>query len=211
MLSTSAVAQLRFDAGVRAGHSTIVYSEGEQCKRPLLNSNKCAFSWGVEAKVGYEFKHVVGVYSGLNFDMIRFLTSHEVFDYHYDDRNGCMVGVGRQEGDYKHSYGFLTVPIRLELRFLKDIVRPYVGYGCSFQVMHNDGFFTEQGGTRRPVKFEHKPVVPEFMFGIDLEYKRFIVGFGRRKDQRIFMEERQSSDSSWKSSQNTVKIGFRLF
>lgn len=213
MIASSAAtnAQLRIDAGARVGHSTISYSEGLQSKCPLLNTNKCAFSWGVEAKVGYEFKHGLGISSGLNYDMIRFYTSHLVFERRYDEESGMWVGDGHEEGNYLHSYGFLTIPLRFEYRCLNDIVRPYVGYGCSFLIRRYDGFFTEQGETRWPVKFEHKSVVPVFMFGVDLEYKRFIVGFGRRKDQSIFMEERQSSDSSWKSSQNTFKIGYRLF
>lgn len=213
MMSASAAthAQLRLDAGARIGHSTIRYSEGPQSRCPLGNTNKCAFSWGVEAKVGYEFKHGLGVSSGLNYDMIRFYTSHLVFDRRYDEENGMWIGNGHEEGNYLHSYGFLTIPLRFEYRCLNDIVRPYVGYGCSFLVRRYDGFFTEQGETRQPVKFEHKTAVPVFMFGVDFEYKRFILGFGRRKDQSFFMEERQSSDSSWKSSQNTFKIGYRLF
>lgn len=184
--------------------------EGENWTTPLANTNKCAFSWGVEAKAGYEFKNGIGLYSGLNYDIIRFLTSHQVL-VPIDDHSGTGQAYNTyQTGRDGHSFCFLTVPLRFEYRFLNDIVRPYAGYGYSFAVSHNDGYWDEDRYMAY-FKFEHKSVVSVFMFGVDLEYKGFILGFGRRKDQSIFMEERRNSDSSWKSSQNTFKLGYRIF
>lgn len=207
-------AQIRFDAGIRAGRSSAKMFENENSTvRPLAcqNTYSCAFSWGLEGRAGYEFNHGFGLYSGLNFDMVRFKTSHSVLVPNgHPQQSGVTSFDLNYEGRDYHSYGNITVPVLFEYRIFNDIARPYVGYGLSFNVISKDGFFTDSRINGEAVTFRHKTVVPVFIFGISLEYKRFILGFGRRKDQTSFMRDNLSG-YTFKSSQNTFKIGYRLF
>lgn len=60
------------------------------------------------------------------------------------------------------------------------------------------------------LKFGYRKVVPTVMFGLNLEYRRFIVGFARRQDLTRFWSEAATGDK-WLMAQTTVKIGYRIF
>lgn len=199
-------AQFRLDAGARLGWSNAVQEERSFQGFRLNTEYSRDFSYGVDAKIGYEFKYGIGLYSGLSYDKIRYVCSRSVIAD--KDNNGYITT--KQSGAYPHSSDFLTVPLRLEYRFCHDIIRPYVGYGVSFQVHYASNWTDDFTSISPRYEFHRNYVIPTFMFGIDLEYKRFIFGFGRRKDQKEFWREENCS-YKWTASQNSFRLGYRIF
>ncbi len=204
--SEFSTAQLRLDADIRLGRSNA--KRIEDFKGIAIGAQyNPGFSFGIDAKIGYEFKYGIGVATGLSYDKIRYFAAMAV--YEKVNPNSSTVNI-RYEGNYPHSSDFITIPVRLEYRFCHDIIRPYVGYGVSFQV-HYASNYTDDLALDSPLyEFHRNYVIPTFMFGIDLEYKRFIFGFGRRKDQKEFWREENCS-YKWTASQNTFRLGYRLF
>lgn len=196
-------AQLRFDADIRIGRSTVkqiwIFNG-----RALPFKYDGAFSYGADAKIGYEFKHGVGLYSGVSYDKIRYYAA--IRKYHNVPGEGAIEYT---KGKYPHSSDFVTIPLRLEYRFCHNIIRPYVGYGVSFQVHHASNI-TDDMECKGDYEFQRNIVIPTLMFGIDFEYKKFILGFGRRKDQKYFWKE-EYCIYEWTASQNTVRLGYRIF
>ncbi len=200
-------AQFRLDAGARLGWSNAVQEERSFQGFRLNTEYSRDFSYGVDAKIGYEFKYGIGLYSGLSYDKIRYVCSRSVIAD--KDNNGYITT--KQSGAYPHSSDFLTVPLRLEYRFCHDIIRPYVGYGVTFQVHHaanaTDDIAKQTDGV---FVFHRKTVIPTFLFGLDLEYKRFIFGFACRRDQSYFWRE-ERCDWVWTATQNVFRLGYRIF
>ena len=199
-------AQFRLDAGARLGWSNAVQKERTFRGFRLDSEYSRDFSYGLDAKIGYEFKYGIGLYSGVSYDKIRYVSSRGVITSR--DDNGYITT--KQSGAYPHSSDFITIPVRLEYRFCHDIIRPYVGYGVSFQV-HYASNYTDDLALDSPLyEFHRNYVIPTFMFGLDLEYKRFIFGFACRRDQSYFWRE-ERCDWVWTATQNVFRLGYRLF
>lgn len=189
----AATAQWRLDADVRLGRTNIDHTiPFEQHSIGLGYSD--AFSFGVDLNIGRELNRGWALYSGLTYDLMRF---------------DCYDRVVYLDGGHKHDPGmhrfsFLTVPVRVEYRFFKDIIRPYAGVGASFMC-------SEHNPTERfKYNYSHNRVVPTTMFGLNLEYKRFIVGFSKRIDLIPFWKL-DDLEHTWRIAQTTVKIGYRIF
>lgn len=203
LASSAACAQLRLDAGLKIGHSTVKQFQTESIAYAFSLRYAHDFSYGADVRVGYEFKHGIGLYSGISYDRIKF-RSNEVSDK-FTDR-----GENIYYGNFPHASDFITIPLHLEYRCCHDIIRPYVGYGLGLQVHHISNYEEEGYGSIDFYTFNSKVAVPTFMFGINLEYKRFIVGFGRRKDLTHFWEEERCK-YIWKASQNALRVAYRIF
>ena len=136
LYSSLANAQWRLDGGVRMGRSNLRFMQDEdRCKSYLPMTFHASFSWGADANAGYEFKYGLGLYSGALYDHIRTYGALRGYrDVH---------GVEHKMPLHKHSFDFVTVPLKLEYRTLRDIVRPYVGLGASFLV-HKGINFTQK-------------------------------------------------------------------
>ncbi len=205
-LSEYSTAQLRLDADIRLGRSNA--KRIEDFKGLVIGAQyNPGFSFGVDAKIGYEFKYGIGVATGVSYDKIRYFAAAAI--YEQVNPNSSTVNI-RYEGKYPHSSDFITIPLRLEYRFCHDIIRPYVGYGVSFQVHYASNWTDDFTSISPRYEFHRNYVIPTFMFGIDLEYKRFIFGFGRRKDQKEFWREENCS-YKWTASQNSFRLGYRIF
>lgn len=105
-----------------------------------------------------------------------------------------------------HIISFVTVPVKVEYRFLKDIIRPYAGVGVGIMVAEHKNPTEE----RIHGEFHHNRVVPTTMIGLNLEYKHFIFGFAKRIDLKRFWYDDWSEDY-WRIAQTTIKIGYRIF
>ncbi len=205
--SNCCIAQFRLDAGARLGWSNAIQKERTFRGFRLDSEYSRDFSYGVDAKIGYEFKYGIGVYSGVSYDKIRYVSSRSVITSR--DDNGYVTT--KQSGANPHSSDFITIPLRLEYRFCHDIIRPYVGYGVTFQVHYaanaTDDIAKQTNGV---YEFHRKTAIPTFMFGLDLEYKRFIFGFACRRDQSYFWRE-ELCDWVWTATQNVFRLGYRIF
>lgn len=204
MLAASfpASAQWRLDADVRLGQTNVDYEKpwGFNSGWGIMYNYFDAFSWGVDVNIGREFNRGWGVYSGLMYDMMRF-TGCDKVTYKEGEKNLYPTGM--------HVFSFVTVPVRVEYRCVKDIVRPFVGFGASFQCAEHRNI-TEDIHGFNIYDFNHNVVVPTAMFGLNLEYKRFIVGIGRKIDLKEFWRD-NTTRSTWRLAQTTAKIGFRIF
>lgn len=209
LLSASANAQWRLDGGVRMGRSNLRFMQDEdRCKSYLPMTFHASFSWGADANAGYEFKHGLGLYSGALYDHIRTYGALRGYrDAH---------GVEHKMPLHKHSFDFMTVPLRLEYRTLRNVVRPYVGLGASFLVHKGTNYTWDRygrGDKSDPyvALFTYHKVTPTLLFGLNLEYKRLIAGIAVRRDLNDFWEDDTQSMSSFRVRQVTGKIGYRIF
>ena len=196
-ISTVASAQWRLDADVRLGCTNIDYTIPWE-SHGLGFGYFDAFSVGTDLNIGRELNRGWAVYSGLTYDLMR-VKCYDIVSYPKSE-----VNLKRDPG--MHRFSFVTVPVRVEYRFLKDIIRPYAGFGASFMCSEH-GNPTEK---RYKDIFSHNRIVPTALFGLNLEYKRLIVGFAKRIDLMEFwsVDELQNT---WRLSQTTAKIGFRIF
>lgn len=201
MLAASfpASAQWRLDADVRLGVTNIDHTIPWE-SHGLGIAYFDAFSFGADVNIGRELKRGWALYSGLTYDLMRF--------------NGCDI-VGHVdpkeiiEHPGMHSFSFITVPVKVEYRFLKNIIRPYAGLGASYMCAEHKNP-SERNKFRFSHDFSHNRIVPTAMFGLNIEYKRFIVGFSKRIDLMEFMSI-DDLQNTWRLSQTTAKIGFRIF
>ncbi len=209
LLSTSVNAQWRLDGGVRVGRSNLRFMQDEDRRKSYLPMTfHASFSWGADVNAGYEFKHGLGLYSGTQYDHIRTYGALRGYrDVH---------GVEHKMPLHKHSFDFVTVPLKLEYRTLRNVVRPYVGLGASFLVHKGINFTQKTYGSGDLSSlyrgsFKYHAVTPTFLFGLNLEYKRFIAGIVVRRDLNDFWEDDTQSMSSFRVRQVTGKIGYRIF
>lgn len=195
----SATAQWRLDADIRFGQTNIDFRESWW---EHSGSHGYWFydkpSWGADVNIGRELSHGLAVYSGLMYDMMRFFGADETVPdpiYHMPKNNSGM-----------YVFSFVTVPVRVEYRCVRDMIRPYCGLGASFKCATHKSF------VERELRHSnnYKTVVPTFLYGVNLEYKRFIVGFARRKDMTHFWLN-EYTGKRWQMAQTTVKIGYRIF
>ena len=208
---TDGLSQFRLDADFRLGRSNVKYILNEEGgaygEQYMALDYKAAVSWGVDANLGYEFKFGAGVYSGLAYDRIRtYARNYTMFH---------PITYEMQDVWHNHLFDFLSVPLKVEYRLLKGVVRPYVGYEAAFLV-HRDSY-TEWRyedlikGRGDDAHFEYRVVTPVFVFGLNLEYKRFVVGVDFRRDQKPFCEEKTNYMASYKSHQTSFRVGWRVF
>ena len=208
LLSTTVNAQWRLDGGMRAGRSNLRFMQNSIARPWIPMSYRGSFSWGADVNAGYEFKYGMGLYSGALYDHVRTYGK----PYEYYDVNGEL----HKTPLHKHSFDFVTVPLKLEYRTLRNVVRPYVGLGASFLV-HKGINFTQKtygsGDKSDPyvALFSYHKVTPTLLFGLNLEFRRFIAGIAVRRDLIDFWEDRQRSMSSFRVRQVTCKIGYRIF
>ena len=195
LYSCFATAQWRLDADVRLGCTNIDYTIPWESHGLGLGYYD-AFSFGADVNIGRELNRGWAVYSGLTYDLMRF----DCLDVAIYEQSIAYL----KHNPGMHKFSFLTVPVRVEHRFLKDIIRPYAGVGATFMC-------SEHNPTERiKYSYSHNRIVPTTMFGLNLEYKRFIVGFAKRIDLMEFwtLDDLQHT---WRLSQTTAKIGFRIF
>lgn len=201
-VSISSFAQWRLDADVRLGRANIDYEEPWDYNSGYGFSYNYfdAFSWGADVNIGREFSHGWAVYSGLMYDMMRFSGS---------DKTTYNHGQTIRFDSGMHVFSFVTVPVKVEYRCVRDIIRPHIGFGAGLQVKEHENI-TEKEHGRRVYRYQHEFFVPTAMFGLNLEYRRFIVGFARRIDLKEFWWDATTRDT-WRLAQTTVKIGYRIF
>lgn len=199
LVAISCDAQWRLDGDVRLGRSHIYHYIPWESHGPRFTYLD-SFSFGADMNVGWEFNRGWGLYSGLMYDMMRF----EGVD--------LVLGIDdsfRKVPSGMHVFSFITVPVRVEYRFLKDIIRPYAGFGAGFQVAEHKNRTEEYHGLNNYI-FKHNIFVPTALFGLNLEYKHFIVGFAQKIDFKEFWSM-EDLGNTWRMSQTTVKIGYRIF
>ena len=190
------------------GRSNLRFMQNSIARPWIPMSYRGSFSWGADINAGYEFKYGLGLYSGALYDHVRTYGK----PYEYYDVNGEL----HKTPLHKHSFDFVTVPLKLEYRTLRNVVRPYMGLGASFLV-HKGMNFTQKtygSGDKNDefvALFTYHKVAPTFLFGLNLEYKRFIAGIAVRRDLNDFWEYDTQSMSSFRVRQVTGKIGYRIF
>lgn len=203
IFSASATAQWRLDGDVRLGATNIDNDEpwGYNSGYGLAYYYFDAFSWGADVNIGREFNRGWGVYSGVMYDMMRFEGR---------DKTLCSGGgSSMRHPTSMHVFSYVTIPVKVEYRFVKDIIRPYVGFGVGLMCGEHKNY-TEELHSWPIYTFHHNTVMPKTMFGLNLEYKRFIVGFSRSMDVKKFWWE-DTTRNTWRMAQTTAKIGFRIF
>lgn len=204
----AAAAQWRLDADVRIGRTNINFVEPWSFKTPGVCLDYLYYdrpSWGADLNIGMELSRGWALYTGLMYDRMRFIGA---------DRRGELPP------DYKpdypqsgmHVFSFVTVPVRVEYRCFRDIIRPYAGLGAGIKCATHQNFTVDSYSWNEDseLKFGYRKVVPTVLFGLNLEYRRFIVGFARRQDLTRFWSEAATGDK-WLMAQTTVKIGYRIF
>lgn len=194
-------AQWRMDCAIRLGRDDVKHYED-----PITTGwGSClgyseGFGWGADMNIGYEFKYGLGLYSGVAYDNFRI--------------RGGKVGHVNVHGDYidwereSHPFGFATVPLKLEYRFAHDIIRPYIGYGAAILLYYKHDNYT---ATHIAGELQYHRVTPTFLYGINLEYKKFILGAEVRRDQKKFLEEHINYDFSCRAYSFTFRVGYRIF
>lgn len=201
-------AQWRLDADVRFGRTNINFVE------PWGSNPEGAWldyfyydrpSWGADLNIGRELGRGWAVYTGLMYDRMRFIGA---------DKRGANPPHLRPEHirSGMHAFSFVTVPVRVEYRCFRDIIRPYAGLGAGFKCATHKNYTVDRYSRHEDskFKFEYRKVVPTVLFGLNLEYRRFIVGFARRQDLTHFWSDATTGDK-WLMAQTTVKIGYRIF
>lgn len=205
----ASAAQWRLDADVRIGRTNIDFVE------PWASSNPYGAwldyfyydrpSWGADLNIGRELSRGWAVYTGLMYDRMRFIGSNKERelppDYKPDYSRSGM-----------HVFSFITVPVKVEYRCFRDIIRPYAGVGAGFKCATHKNYtvYRYSWNEDSKFKFEYRNVVPTVLLGINLEYRHFIVGFARRQDLTHFWSDATTGDK-WHIAQTTVKIGYRIF
>ena len=206
---TPTSAQWRLDAALRLGRDNVKFIESSGSRYGYYYMAmwfEPALGWGADANIGYEFKHGFGIYSGLMYNHFRTYGGQTVY-LTTDPDSGEKYFTPKVS--HNHPFEFATVPLKLEYRCLHDIFRPYAGFGATFLLHHKSGTYAETH--RREFNCDYHVVTPTFLYGIDLEYKRFILGVDVRRDQKPFMEEHKKYDVSWKAHSLTFRLGYRIF
>ena len=207
-VSALAPAQLRLDADVRLGRSNMKYWEGLPTIVFETRGYDGLFSVGADARVGYELPLGFGLYSGVNYDLIR---TNAVRPTTFIQGGGALSHKG-----WAHNFHFLTVPLLAEYRLLRDVVRPYGGIGAAFLLgtpnNHLDRNYARWRRERDGVEvFYYRRVTPSLLFGLNLEYRRMILGLAVRRDLVPFWEGRSGYNMTWKARQVAARLGFRIF
>lgn len=201
LLSSVATAQWRMDCALRIGRTDVIHYEN-----PITwGWGTCmgyreASGWGTDMKIGYEFKYGLGLYSGVAYDLFRIKggnVGHVDIDDNYIDWVKKV-----------HTFGFATVPLKFEYRFAHDIIRPYIGYGAAFLLHYQRDNYTE---THTAGGFQYHRVTPTFLYGINLEYKKFILGVDVRRDRKSFWEDHSFYDFSCRAYSLMFRVGYRIF
>lgn len=202
----TSAAQWRLDADIRIGRTNIDHTT----PRSAHSGWGLSFdyydkpSWGADVNIGRELSRGFALFTGLTYDRMRFVGVDR------DSYNPYISPTGhRAIKSGMHVFSFITVPVRVEYRFFKDIIRPYAGLGASFMCATHKNR-TENVATTETYKYEYETFVPTALFGLNLEYRRFIVGFARRQDLTHFWSAATTGDK-WRMGQTTVKIGYRIF
>lgn len=206
--SALAAAQLRLDADVRIGRSNMKYLEAPATIVFETRGYDGLLSVGADVRVGYELPLGLGVYSGVDYDLIRTNAVRPTTIIH---GGGSLSHRGGA-----HNFHFLTVPLLAEYRFLRNVVRPYGGIGAAFLLgtpnNHLDRKYARRIREREGIDiFYYHRVTPSFLFGLNLEYRRFIVGLSVRRDLVPFWEGRNGYNMTWKARQVAARLGFRIF
>ena len=200
----SATAQFRLDAAVRMGRSNVKSWTGLSSSLAFeVRHFEGLFSAGVDVRAGFELPLGFGLSSGLSYDLLRSNGVKPVM-------TNVMTGVQDASQSWVHSFHFLTVPLLAEYRFLRNVVRPYGGIGAAFLLGKPDNYLDRAYG-RTSAKFDYRTATPSLLFGLNLEYRRFIVGLAVRRDLAPFWEERGYYNMTWKARQVTARLGFRIF
>ncbi len=209
LFSTPTSAQWRLDAALRLGRDNVNFIESSGSRYGYYYMAmwfEPAMGWGADANIGYEFKHGFGLYSGLIYNHFRTYGGENIY-LTTDPDSGEKHFTPKVR--HNHPFEFATVPIKLEYRCIHGIIRPFVGFGATFLTHHKSDTFTE---TRwREFNCDYHIVTPTFLYGINLEYKRFILGVDVRRDQKPFMEEHKKYNVSWKAHSLTFRLGYRIF
>lgn len=201
LISSVASAQWRMDCAIRIGRDDVIHCENTNTwGHGTSMGYREAVGWGADMSIGYEFRHGLGIYSSVAYDNFRI--------------KGGKVGHYNSDGDYVewvrkgHPFGFATVPLKLEYRFANDVIRPYIGYGAAFLLYYKHNNYTEMHSARC---FEYHRVTPTFLYGINLEYKKFILGVDVRRDRKAFWEDHSFYDFSCRAYSLTFRAGYRIF
>lgn len=204
VFSISAFSQLRLDAGFGIGRGNVKYVERFTGLIFEPRNFEARLSASADARIGYEFSHGIGVYSGLRYDLIR---SEGISDKMYS----CLTQEYTQEPSRMLIFHFLTVPLMVEYRFVRDIVRPYFGCGASFYLGGPRNFVDDLPNIAHGAVVEYKRVAPSLLFGVNFEYRRFMFGVGMRRDVRPFLATVRRFDTDWKVRQLSFRVGWRVF
>ena len=193
-----ASAQLRLDASARFGRSSVkfFYSGGFAHG---LHSWDGRLSVGGDVRIGYELPLGFGVYSGGSYDFFRtFGSEPPIIGLADADRRSALF-----------KFHFLTVPLLAEYRFLRNIVRPYGGIGAAFLLGGRDNYLERMYSNY--AKFHYRTATPSLLFGVNLEYRRMILGLAVRRDLAPFWEDAHYFHCSWKARLVSARLGFRIF
>ncbi len=199
----SVSAQFRLDAGVRLGRSNVKYLIGPSGGAFDVRHFEGLFSAGVDARAGFELPLGFGVASGLSYDLVR-------TDGVMPVMTNVMTGVQDPSRSWVHTFHFLTIPLLAEYRFWNDVVRPYGGIGAAFLIGRPDNHLDRAYG-RTSARFDYHTVTPTLLFGLNLEFRRLMVGVAVRRDLAPFWEERRYYDMTWKARQVAARLGWRIF
>lgn len=198
LASVCAPAQLRLDASARLGRSSVKfwYTGGFAHGVHVWEGR---FSVGGDVRIGYELPLGFGVYTGGYYDFFRtFASEPEIIGRLDDDRVRELF-----------KFHFLTVPLLVEYRFLRDIVRPYGGIGAAFLLGGRDNYLDRKYANRD--SFRYRTATPSLLFGVNLEYRRVILGLAVRRDLVPFWEDNSYFHCSWKARMVSARLGFRIF
>ncbi len=199
-------AQWRMDGGLRLGRSNIRFFSVEDKNGYVPMEYKGAFSWSAETNIGYEFKYGIGAYTGLSFDKIRCHGKHN--NYWSSTEEG-----GQVETVFPlrlHAFNFLTVPFKFEYRTCHDIIRPYVGVGMSF-MLPNRKTWTEETYGNRYYDIHRNTVSASFLYGVNLQYKRYTIGIEVLKQKTPFWTEDKGMHLNFFFRQVTGRLAFQIF
>lgn len=195
-------AQFRLDASVRLGRSNVKYWIGPSGGGFDVRHFEGLFSAGADVRAGFELPLGFGLSSGLSYDLLRTNGVKPVM-------TNVVTGVQDASQSWVHTFHFLTVPLLAEYRFLRNVVRPYGGIGAAFLLGKPYNHLDRAYG-RTSARFDYRAVTPSLLFGLNLEYRRFIVGLAVRRDLVPFWEERRYYDMTWKARQVSARLGFRI-
>lgn len=195
--ATTAGAQLRLDVSARLGRSSVKFWRELGVPSHGLYVYDGKLSVGGDVRVGYELPLGFGLYSGVG------------YDYFHTYGHPWGGNVSRLAFSTNLEFHFLTVPLLAEYRFLRGIVRPYGGIGAAFLLGGRDNYLHRRYSNY--AKFHYHTATPSLLFGLNLEYRRMILGLAVRRDLAPFWEDTHYFHCNWKARLVSARLGFRIF
>ncbi len=195
--ASAASAQLRLDVSARLGRSSVKFGRELGVPSHGLYVYDGKLSVGGDVRLGYELPLGFGLYSGAGYDFFR------SYGRPWEGNVSSLAFSMPLE------FHFLTVPLLAEYRFLRDIVRPYGGIGAAFLLGGRDNYLERRYSNY--AKFHYRTATPSLLFGVNLEYRRVILGLAVRRDLAPFWEDPHYFHCSWKARLVSARLGFRIF